>query len=80
VLRSDGGPRGVLLQRSPSASAPLEVASRILESLIEGAEGLRTHEVPPKGVSPLPRKSDTSFVSAGPGRNSKTSEIAVDAR
>jgi len=43
MLKSDGGPRGVLLQRSPSTSAPLEVASRILESSIEGVEGLRTH-------------------------------------
>ncbi len=80
VLRSDGGPRGVLLQRSLSASALLEVASRMLESSIEGTEGLRTHQVPPKGVSPLPRKSNTSFVSAGLGRSSKTSEIAVAAR
>jgi len=54
VLRSDGGPRGVLLQRSPSASAPLEVVSRIMESSIEGAEGLRTHQVLSKGVSPPP--------------------------
>ncbi|CAK9219993.1 unnamed protein product [Sphagnum troendelagicum] len=52
VLRSDGGPRGELFQRSPSASTPLEVASRILESLIEGAKGLRTHQVPLKGVPP----------------------------
>jgi len=70
----------VLLQQSPSAATPLEVASRILESSIEGAEGLRTHQVPPKGISPLPRKSNTSSVSAGPGRNSKTLEIAVVAR
>jgi hypothetical protein len=56
LLRSDGGPRGELLQRSHSASVPLEVTSRILESWIEGAEGLRTHQVPPKGFSPLPRK------------------------
>jgi len=80
VLRSDGGPQGELLQRSPLASAPLEVAPRILESSIEGAEGLRTHQVPPKGVSPLPRKSDISSVSAGSGRSSKTSEITVAAR
>ncbi len=80
MLRSDGGPRGELLQRSPSASAPLEVASRILESSIEGAEGLRTHQVPPKGVSPLPRKSNTSSVSTGSGRSSKTSKIADVAR
>jgi hypothetical protein len=70
----------VLLQRSPSASAPLEVASRILESSIEGAKGLRTHQVPPKGVSPLPRKPDTSSVFAGSGRSSKTSEITAAAR
>ncbi len=70
----------MLLQQSPSTSAPLEVVSRILESSIEGAEGLHTHQVPPKGVSPLLRKSDYSSVSAGPGRNSKTSEIAVAAR
>jgi hypothetical protein len=70
----------VFLQRSPSAFAPLEAASRILESSIEGIEGLRTHQVRLKGVSPLPRKSDTSSVSVGPGRNSKTSEIAAAAR
>ncbi len=80
MLRSDGGPRGVLLQQSPSAAAPLAVASRTLESSIKGVEGLRTHQVPLKGVSPLPRKSDTSFVSAGSGRSSKTSEIVVAAR
>ncbi len=80
VLRNDGGPRGMFLQRSPSASALLEVASKILESSIEGAEGLRTHQVPPKGVSPLPRKLDTSSVSTHSGRSSKTSEIAVAAR
>ncbi len=75
MLRSDGGPQGVLLQWSPSA-----VASRTLESSIEGAEGLRTDQVPPKGVSPLPRKLDTSSVSAGLGRSSKTSEIAAAAK
>jgi chemotaxis response regulator CheB len=48
--------------------------------LIEGVEGLRTHQVLPKGVSPLLRKSDTSSVSAGSGRSSKTSEIATAAR
>jgi hypothetical protein len=80
VLKSDGEPRGELLQRSPSTSARLEVASRILESSNEGAEGLRTHQVPPKGVSPLPRKPDSSYVSAGLGRSSKTSEIAVVAK
>jgi hypothetical protein len=51
-----------------------------LESSIEGAEGLCTHQVPPKGVSPLLRKSDTSSVSAGSGKSSKTSEIAVAAK
>ncbi len=70
----------MLLERSPSASAPLEVTSRILESSIEGAEGLRTHQVPPKGVSPTPRKSDTSSVSAGSGRGSKSSKIVAVAR
>ncbi len=70
----------MLLQRSPSAFGPLEVASRILESSIEGAEGLRTHQVPPKGVSPLPRKSDTFSISAGSGRSSKTLEIVVVAK
>ncbi len=80
MLRSDGGPRGVFLQRSPSTVAPLTIVSRTLESSIEGAKGLHTHQVPPKGVSPLPRKSDTSSVSAGSGRSSKTSEIAVATR
>jgi hypothetical protein len=76
LLKSDGGPRGELLQRSLSASAPLEVAPRILESTIEGANGLRTHHVPPKGISSLPRKSDPSFAPAGLGRSSETSEAA----
>ncbi len=77
LLRSDGGPRGELLQRAHSASAPLEVAPRILESTIEGADGLRTHQVPPKGVSSLPCKSDLSFAPAGLGRSSETSEAAA---
>jgi hypothetical protein len=80
VLRSDGGPQGELLQRTPSTSARLEVAPRALESSIEGAEGLRTHQVPPKGVSPLCRKSYSSSVSAGLGRSSKTSEFVAAAR
>jgi hypothetical protein len=62
VLRSDGRPRRVLLQRSPSASAPLEVAPRILESSIEGVVGLRTHQVPPKGISHPPLASQIPFL------------------
>ncbi len=77
MLKSDGGPRGEFLQRSHSASAPLEVALRILESTIEGADGLRTHQVPPKGVSSLPRKTDLSSASAGLGRSSETLEAAA---
>ncbi|CAN5962063.1 unnamed protein product [Sphagnum jensenii] len=77
LLKSDGGPRGEFLQRSHSASAPLEVALRILESTIEGADGLRTHQVPPKGVSSLPRKTDLSSASAGLGRSSETLEAAA---
>ncbi len=77
LLRSDGGPRGELLQRSHSASALLEVAPRILESTIEGTDGLRTHQVPPKGVSSLPRKSDLSSTSTGLGRSSETSEATA---
>ncbi len=80
VLRNDGEPRGMFLQRSPSAFAPLEVASRILESSIEGAEGLCTHQIPSKEVSPLPRKLDTSSVSAGSGKSLKTSKIVVAAK
>lgn len=80
LLRSNGEPRGELLQWSPSTPAPLELASRILESSIEGTEGLRTHQVPPEGVSPLPRKSDFSSVSASLGRRSKTSDFVVVAR
>jgi hypothetical protein len=48
-----------------------------LESTIEGADGLHTHQVPPKGVSSLPHKSDLSFASAGLGRSSETSEAAA---
>jgi hypothetical protein len=62
---------------SHSASAPLEVTPRILESTIEGADGLCTHQVPPKGVSSLPRKSDLSSASAGLGRSSETSKVAA---
>jgi len=77
LLRSDGKPRGELLQRSHSACAPLEVALRILESTIKGADGLRTHQVPSKGVFSFPRKSDLSSASVGLGRSSKTLEAAV---
>jgi hypothetical protein len=38
---------------------------------------LRTHQVPLKGDSSLPRKSDFSSVPAGFGRSSKGSEAAV---
>jgi hypothetical protein len=48
-----------------------------LESTIEGAKGLRTHQVLLKGFSSLPRKSDFSSASAGLGRGSETSEVAV---
>ncbi len=77
LFKSDGRPRGELLQRSHSAFAPLEVASRILESLIEGAEGLRIHQVFSKGVSPLPRKSNFSSAFAGLGRGLESSEVVV---
>jgi hypothetical protein len=59
------------------ASAPLEVTSRILESTIEGADGLRTHQVPLKGVSSLPCKSDLSSASAGLGRSSEISDVVA---
>jgi hypothetical protein len=43
LLRSDGGPRGELFQRSHSTAAPLEVATRIPKSAIERSNDLRTH-------------------------------------
>jgi len=76
LLKSDGGPRGELLQRSLSASAPLEVASKILKSTIKGVDGLRTHQVPSKGVSSIPCKLDPSSAPAGLGRSSETSKVA----
>jgi hypothetical protein len=59
------------------AVAPLEVASRILESSIEAADGRHIHQVPPKGLSSLPRNSVFSSVSIGLGRSSETSEAAA---
>jgi len=50
---------------------------RILESTIKGADGLRTHQVPPKGISSLSRKSDLSSASVGLGRSSETSEAVA---
>jgi hypothetical protein len=77
LLRSNGRPRGELLQRSHSAAAPLEVAARISESAIEGSNGLRTHQVSPKGVFSLPRKSNFFSASAGLGRGSETLEAVA---
>ncbi len=42
LLRSDGGPRGELLQRSSSPIAPLDVAAKLPESKIESSDELRT--------------------------------------
>jgi hypothetical protein len=50
-----------------------------LESTIKGVDGLRTHQVPSKGVSSLPHKSDLSSAPASLGRSSKTLE-AIAAR
>ncbi|CAK9208137.1 unnamed protein product [Sphagnum troendelagicum] len=81
VLRCDGGPRGVFLQRSPSASAPLEVASRILESSIEGAEEsyikrpagpLITIEL--KDISKLPGYIRISSMAEGAGTDDMISQ------
>jgi len=38
---------------------------------------LRTHQVPPKGASSHPRKSELSSVSVGPGRNLEDSETTA---
>jgi hypothetical protein len=75
--RSDGGPRGEFLQRSHPASVPLEVASRILESSIEGADSCHTHQVVSKGLSSLPCNSVFSSISASLGRSSETLETVV---
>ncbi len=57
--------------------APLEVATRIRESEPESSGVLRTHQVPSKGDSSFPRKSDFSSAPAGLGRSSKGSETAA---
>jgi hypothetical protein len=75
--RSYGGPRGEPLQRSSTLIAPLDVASKPRENETEGAGGSHTHQVPPKGDSSHPRKSEVYFVSVGPGRSSEGSDIVV---
>ncbi len=67
LLRSDGGPHGNLFQRSSTTTASLDVASKLLEKKFEGSNGPRTHQVPSKGPSPHPRKSDLFFTSVGCG-------------
>jgi len=74
----DGEPRGAPPpQRSATLLAPLEIASKIRESKPESSGILCTHQVPPKGDSSLPRKSDFSFVPVGLGRSSEGSETAA---
>ncbi len=71
--RSDGvsEPQGDPLQRSATPFAPLEVATRIRKSEPESSGVLRTHQVPPKGDSSLPCKSDFFSAPAGLGRSSE---------
>jgi hypothetical protein len=75
LLRSDGGPRGELFQRSSSTSASLDVVTKLPESKIKCSDGPRTHQVPPKGSSPHPRKSDLFSASTGLGRGSRTRKL-----
>ncbi len=75
--RSYGGPRGEAPQRSSTLIAPLDVASKPQESEIEGVGGSYTHQVPPKGDSSHPRKSEVHSVSVGHGRSSEGLDIAA---
>jgi len=75
--RGYGGPRGEPPQRSSTLIASLDVALKPRESETEGAGGSHTHQVPPKGDSSHPRKSEVYFVFVGPGRSSEGSDIAV---
>jgi len=72
-----GEPQGDPPQRSATPFAPLEVATRIRENEPESSGVLRTHQVPPKGDSSLPCKSDFSSAPAGLGRSSEGSETAA---
>jgi hypothetical protein len=73
----DGEPRGDRPQQSTSSLAPLEVTTKNRESKLESSSIPRTHQVPPIGISPLPRKSDFSSAPAGLGRSSEGSETTA---
>ncbi len=75
--RSYGGPRGEPPQRSSMLIASLDVASKPRESETEGTGGSHTHQVPPKGDSSHPRKSEVYSVFVGPGRSSGGSDIVA---
>ncbi len=79
LTRSDGvgEPRGDPPQRSASLIAPLGVATKIRGSNSESSGVVRTHQVPPKGDSSHPRKSNFSSVPAGLGRSSEGSETTA---
>ncbi len=51
--------------------------TKLPESKIECSNGPRTHQVPPKGSSPHPRKLDLFSTSAGLGRGSENLEAVV---
>jgi hypothetical protein len=73
----DGEPRGDPPQHLTSPIVPLEVATKIRKSKSESSGVVRTHQVPPKGDSSHPRKSDFSSEPAGLGRSSEGSETAA---
>jgi len=70
----DGETRRDPPQRSASPIAPLGVATKIRGSNSESSGVVRTHQVPPKGDSSDPRKSDFSSAPAGFERSSEDSE------
>jgi hypothetical protein len=75
--RSYGGPRGETPQRSSTPIAPLDAAKKPRESEIEGVNKSHTHQVPSKGVSSHPRKSEIHSVSVDLGRSSEGLDIAA---
>jgi len=74
---SDGELRGDPPQRSVLPIALLGVVTKIRRSNSESSGVMRTHQVPPKGDSSHPRKSDFSSVPADLGRSSEDSETAA---
>ncbi len=74
---SYGEPRGEPPQRSPSLFAQLDDTSKPRGCETGGASRSHTHQVPPKGNSSHPRKSEFNSVPVGNGRSSEGPDIAA---